>query len=156
MRSLPRFVLSSLFLICSFAVSEAQTDAGSSAPVRVTVSMNSDGSRTAYEWDTANHKATGTTTDSAGKLREKILYQLDADGRFASGEVFGPKNTFRFTTRYKYEASGRLAEETQLSKDGAVQHRIVYAYDAAGKQTGYSVFDAAGKLIGQTGARPTH
>ena len=32
--------------------------------------------------------------------------------------------------------------------DGTLLHKIVYSYDAAGKQTGYSVFDASGKLVG--------
>jgi hypothetical protein len=40
--------------------------------------------------------------------------------------------------------------ETQLGPDDAVRNKIVYAYDKIGRQTGYSVYDAAGKLIRQT------
>lgn len=111
--------------------------------------MNADGSRTTYEWDTANHKATATTLNG-GKLREKIQYQLDDAGRFATGQVFGPKDALRFTTKYKYDAAGRLAEEAQLTKEGAVDHRIVYVFDSAGKQIGYAVYDGKGQLLGQT------
>lgn len=153
MRSLLLIVVfvSELGAAAPFAAAQAlepSTDA-----IRVTVSMNADGSRTSYSWDTANHKATATTTDG-GKLREKIEYQLDDLGRFATGQVFGPKNAYRFSTRYKYDAAGRLAEEAHLNKEGAVQNRIVYAYNDAGKQTGYSVYDGAGKLLGQTTAGP--
>ena len=129
----------------------AQVTDKSSDYVRVTVSVNADGSRTTYQWDTAHHKATATTTD-AGRPREKIRYVLDDAGRFVSGEVFGPKDALRFTTRYKYDVEGRLAEESQLSKEGVLQHRIVHSYDSAGKEIGYAVYDAGGKLISRTAA----
>ena len=99
---------------------------------------------------TMNRKATATTTSAAGKLQGKIRYTLDAEGRYETGEVYGPDDKLRFKTLYKYEATGRLKEETQLTKEGAVRHKIVYAFDAAGKPAGYSVFDASGKLLGQT------
>jgi hypothetical protein len=120
--------------------------------VRVTVSVNPDGSRTAYEFDLANHKARATTKGSDGKLRGTIQYTLDEAGRFASGEVFGPDKRLRFKTVYKYGDAGTLAQETQLDKNDAVLHKIIYAYDSIGKQTGYSVYDASGKLISQTAA----
>jgi len=47
-----------------------------------------------------------------------------------------------------------LQEETHLGKDDAVLSRIVYSYNQAGKQTGYSIFDASGKLIGKTSPSP--
>ena len=34
------------------------------------------------------------------------------------------------------------------AEDGTLLHKIVYSYDASGKQTGYSVLDASGKLVG--------
>lgn len=119
--------------------------------VRVTVSMNADGSRTTYEWDTANHKATAITTD--GKtVREKIRYVLDDNGRFVSGEVFRPNEKLRFMTRYKYDNSGRVSEETQLTPEGALQHRIVHSYNSAGQEIGYVIYDAAGKIEHREGA----
>jgi hypothetical protein len=123
--------------------------------VRVNVTLNSDGSRTVYEFDAANHKATATTTDSDGKMRGKIQYQLDDGGRFASGQVFGPDGQFRFNSTYKYDGNGRMQQETQTTKEGAVISKIVYAYNAAGKQTGYSIYDGSGKLIGRTGSSAT-
>ncbi len=135
--------------ICDAA--SGQTAPATADAVRVTVSMNADGSRTTYEWDTANHKAAATTL-SGGKLREKILYRLDDAGRFATGQVFGPTNALRFSTKYKYDPAGRLTEEAQLTKEGTVDHKIVYAFDSAGKPIGYAVYDGAGKLLGQTTA----
>jgi YD repeat-containing protein len=118
--------------------------------VRVTVSMNADGSRTVYNFNDAQHKATATTTDQDGKLREKIHYDMDDLGRFSSGTIFGRDGRLRFKSRYKYDNAGRLQEETQSTEDGTILHRIVYSYDSSGKRTGYSVFDANGKLLGRT------
>jgi YD repeat-containing protein len=126
--------------------------------VRVTVSMNADGTRTTYEFDAPRRRAVATTTTKEGKQVGKIRYVLDEAGRFFSGEVFGPDDQFRFKTLYKYDDAGRLTQETQLGSDDAVRNKIVYTYDAAGRQTGYSVYDAAGKLIRQTpgvAPRPT-
>lgn len=126
--------------------------------MRVTVSMHPDGSRTVYKFDNAEHKAVATTTDPDGKLRETIRYELDEAGRFSTGEISGPDGRLRFKSRYKYDDAGRLLEETQSAGDGALLHKIVYSYDGSGKQTGYSVFDASGKLVGGKGtakARPS-
>ena len=125
----------------------AQTREDTSAPVRVTVSLNQDGSRTVYNFNDANHTATATATDPDGKLREKIRYKLDDAGRFESAVVLAPDGKLRFKSHYKYDGTGKLEQETQLSENDIVLHRIVYHYDAAGKPTGYSVFDADGNLI---------
>jgi YD repeat-containing protein len=123
--------------------------------VRVTVSMNADGTRTTYEFDSPHRRAVATTTGKDGKTVGKIRYTLDEAGRFMSGEVYGPDDQLRFKTLYKYDAAGKLTQETQLGPDDAVRNKIVYAYDKNGKQTGYTVYDAAGKLIRQTpGAAP--
>jgi len=88
------------------------------------------------------------TTGQDGKLRETISYVLDDTGRFSSAEVSGPDDHLRLKSRYKYDDAGRILEETQSAADGTLQHKIVYSYDSSGKQTGYSVFDASGKLVG--------
>ena|SRR6266576_4081768 len=138
-----------VLVVCGtkFALSQSPEQTGSDA-VRVTVSMHPDGSRTIYKFDNAQHKAVATTTDLDGKLRETIRYELDDAGRFSSGEISGPDGRLRFKSHYKYDDAGHLLEETQSAGDGALLHKIVYSYDAAGKQTGYSVFDTSGKLIG--------
>ena len=118
--------------------------------VRVTVSMNADGTRTTYEFDSPNRRAVATTTTKEGKMMGRIRYVLDEAGRFASGEVYGPDEKLRFKTLYKYDDAGKLTQETQLGPDDVVRNKIVYAYDKIGRQTGYSVYDATGKLIRQT------
>ena len=80
----------------------------------------------------------------------RIRYLLDDAGRFASGEVFGPDDQLRFKTLYKYDATGKLTQEIQLGTDDAVRNKIVYAYDKNGGQTGYTVYDAAGKVLRRT------
>ena len=153
--------ISVAFLAAFFASSAtvcAQDPTPTPDSVRVTVSMNADGTRTTYEFDPPHHRAVATTTTKEGKIVGKIRYTLDEAGRFASGEVYGPDDQLRFKTLYKYDTAGKLTQETQLGADDAVRNKIVYAYDKAGKQTGYSVYDAAGKLIRQTpdvAPRPT-
>jgi hypothetical protein len=128
-------------------------ESSSTDAVRVTVSLNADGSRTVYQFDNAKHEAIATTSDSDGKPRGKIVYQI---GRFASGVFFGPDEKFLFKSVYKYDAAGRLEQETHLAKDDSVINKIVYKYSPAGKQIGYSVFDPAGKLVsGSTSPPPT-
>jgi YD repeat-containing protein len=138
-----------LFL-ASAAPTHAQLASPSPDPVRVTVSLNADGTRTTYEFDAPRRRAVATTTTKEGKLVGKIRYVLDEAGRFYSGEVYGPDDRFRFKSLYKYDDAGKLTQETQLGPDDAVRNKIVYAYDAAGRQTGYSVYDPTGKLIRQT------
>jgi len=151
----------SAILLAGFLATASGTKGQSPAPtstpetVRVTVSMNADGSRTVYEFDPLHHKAKATTTDSNGKAVGTIRYTLDDAGRFVSGEIYGPDEQLRFKTLYKYDAAGRLSQETQLNKDGPLQHRLVHAYDKNGRQTGYAVYDAAGKLFSQKGPSPT-
>jgi YD repeat-containing protein len=128
----------------------AQSASGSPDEVRVTVSINADGSRTTYEFDAPKHRAIATTTTKAGKIIGKILYVLDDAGRFFSGEVYGSDEQFRFKTLYKYDDAGKLIQETQLGADDIIRNKIVYAYDKNGRQTGYSVYDADGKLLRQT------
>jgi hypothetical protein len=140
-------------LFCSAAVERArsQDQAGGDA-VRVTVSMHPDGSRTVWNYDNAQHKAVATTTDADGKVRETIRYDLDAMGHFSSAEISVPDGRVRLRSRYKYDDAGRILEETQSAQDGTLLHKIVYSYDSTGKQTGYSVLDASGKLVGGEGA----
>jgi len=120
--------------------------------VRVTMSMHPDGSRTVYNFDPPQHKAVATTTDQEGKVRETIRYELDDAGRFSSAQISGSDGRVRLKSRYKYDDAGRLMEEAQSAPDGTPQHKIVYSYDSSGKQTGYSVLDASGKLVGRTSA----
>jgi hypothetical protein len=136
-------------LVCGDMIGFGQSpDQARADAVRVTMSMHPDGSRTVYNFDAAQHKAVATTTGQDGKLRETIRYVLDDAGRFSSAEVSGPDGNLRLKSRYKYDDAGRILEETQSAADGTLQHKIVYSYDSPGKQTGYSVFDASGKLVG--------
>jgi YD repeat-containing protein len=144
-------------LFCGNAIGFSQSpEQTRSDAIRVTVSMHTDGSRTVYKFDDAQHKAVATTTGQDGKLRETIRYELDDSGRFSSGEISGSDGRFRFKSQYKYDDAGRLQEETQTAENGSLLHKIVYSYDSSGKQTGYSIFDANGKLLGRRTAGITH
>jgi YD repeat-containing protein len=143
-------VFSFAFLGLSAAFAQTPEASSSGDAVRVNVTMNADGSRTTYQFDTANHKANATTSERDGKVREKIEYSLDQDNRFASSQVFGPDGKFRFKALYRYDPTGRPTDEVRKAKDGSVLMKIVYSYDEGGKQTGYSVYDGDGKLLGQT------
>ena len=100
-----RHSLSILLLALSLPLKEpciAQSSSASDDAVRVTVSLNSDGSRTVYQFDSAKHEAIATTTEPDGKPRGKIIYQVGDAGRFVSGIVFGPDGKFQFKSVYKY------------------------------------------------------
>ena len=145
-----------LLLVTALALrsAPAQTQERSAGDtVRVTVSQNNDGSRTTFQTDPANRKATATTISAAGKPMGKIQYVLDESGRYQRGSVFGPDDRLRFKTRYEYDTAGRLLHEIRLTKEDALMMKIVYAYDEAGRQAGYSVYDPNGKLLGQTTPR---
>ena len=138
-------------LSCGASVELSHAQQASADAVRVTMSMHPDGSRTVYNFDNAQRKATATTTDPDGKVRQTIRYELDNAGRFSAGEVSGADGRIRLKSRYKYDEAGHILEETQSAADDTLLHKIVYSYDSSGKQTGYSVFDASGKLISRTG-----
>lgn len=148
-------ILALLLLLSFLAPGRLAAQSATDTPndsVRVSVTLNEDGSRTVYQYDPAKRKATATTTGKDGKARGKIYYVLDEANRFGSGRVFGPDGQFLFRTIYKYDAAGRLQEESRFGKDDHLTMKLVYSYDAAGKQTGYAVYDGAGKLLGQTSA----
>jgi len=147
-RSFPILLLA--LVLCLIEPCDAQSPSASDDAVRVTVSLNSDGSRTVYQFDNSKHEATATTTDEEGRARGKVVYRINDSGKFLSGVVFGPDGKFVFKTVYKYDAAGRLEEETHLTKEDAVINKVVYKYNAAGKQAGYSIFDANGKLTAGT------
>lgn len=146
--NMPRLALASLCALVTVPLcAVAQQDSGD---VRVSVVLNADGSRTVYENDAVNHKTVATTMGKDGKIREKIRYDLDENGRFDRAEILGPKDQFRFFAQYKYDANNHLIEETHLAKDQSLIGKIVFRYDAAGHQIGYVAYDGAGKLLGQT------
>jgi hypothetical protein len=118
--------------------------------VRVTVSLNADGSRTTYRFDDAHRKAVATTKSPDGKLLRKTRYTLDDAGRFSTSEVYGPDSRLRFKSTYKCDETGRQTQELQSDKNDTLMHKIVYTYDSLGKPTGYSVYDGSGKLVGRT------
>lgn len=144
-----RLLVPGLCLAC-FGRLDAQLATATPDAVRVTVAMNADGTRTTYEFDSPHHRAIATTTTKEGKMVGRIRYALDDAGRFASGEVYGPDEQLRFKTLYKYDSAGKLTQEIQLGTDDSVRNKIVYAYDKNGRQIGYTVYDAAGKLLRQT------
>jgi YD repeat-containing protein len=148
--AVPSMRHSSLALLVIFLFAIGAPGQSLPGEVRVSVVLNADGSRTTYETDAANRKSVATTTGTNRKVREKIKYDLDENGRFIRGEVFGPKSEFRFNALYKYDANNHLSEETHLARDETVLGKIMFHYDDAGHQTGYSVYDGAGRLIGQT------
>jgi hypothetical protein len=153
-RSLSIFAITISFQLPQLC--HAQTPSGSDDAIRVTVSLNNDGSRTVYQFDNAKHEATATTTEPDGKPRGKMVYQTGEAGRFVSGVSFGPDGEFLFKALYKYDSAGRLDQETRLAKDDGVINKIVYKYDTKGKQIGFSVFDINGKLIsGSSSPTPT-
>ncbi len=145
-----QFAFVALLLIAGPLFAQSVDDA-----VRVTMTMNPDGSKTVYRVDGAKHESVATTTTASGKAGGKIIYQLDAESRYESGRVFAAGGAFRFKTLYHYDTAGRLAEETQLDKNDTVLHKIAYTFDAEGNPTGYAIYDGSGALLGRTTPKNT-
>lgn len=143
-----------LALLGCWLAAAAQAQNGASNNVkRVTVSQNNDGSRTTYKVDGEARKTVATTVGRDGKVQSRIRYDLDDAGRFSRGEVYGPNDQLRFKTQYKYDTSGQLQEEIQFTADGVMKNRLAYSYDKlTGRQTGYAVYDSAGKIVGRSTA----
>src|SRR2546423_8546146 len=92
----------STIALASFSAVFAQPPApNSNDTIRVTVTLNADGSRTTYQYDNAKHEAIATTAEADGKPRGKVVYRIDDSGRFVSGVVFGPDEKFLYKTLYK-------------------------------------------------------
>ncbi len=144
------FTLVAFFRVAGWVCAQSSDDT-----VRVTMTMNPDGSKTVYRIDNAMHESVATTTTAKGKPGGKIIYTLDDEGRYASGRVFAANGALRFKTLYRYDTAGRLAEESQLDKNDEVMHRFVYSFDGEGRASGYAVFDGAGNLLGRTTPKNT-
>lgn len=86
--STPSLLLCSLCLGAHLLFAQVET-ATPNDSVRVSVTLNQDGSRTVYKFDPPTHRPTATTTGANGKPAGKIEYVLDEVGRFSGGEVFG-------------------------------------------------------------------
>lgn len=153
---LHRSTITFVGLVFLLPCASAQTEPWPTDAVRVTVSLNSDGSRTTYEFDNVHRKATAATTARDGKLVGRIRYEMDEAGRFSSGIVYGPDEKFRFKVLYKYDGAGRLVQEIHLTRDDSVINKFVYSYDQVGRRNGWWVYDASGKLIASsTSPTPT-
>ncbi len=122
--------LSLAILLWTFAwsnIARAQLqDRAATDAVRVTVTINPDGSRTSYEFDPPNRKAVATTTTKAGKQQGQIRYELDEAGRFAAGEVFAGDGKFRFKTRYQIRCRRAFARgnPTHETRRAGAQDRL--------------------------------
>ena len=67
--------------------------------VRVTVTINPDGSHTAYQFDQPRHQATAITTGSDGKLLGKAVYRMDDARRFTQRRFFWTRQKISFQIR---------------------------------------------------------
>jgi hypothetical protein len=67
-------------LIASAATVQSQVTSPTPDAIRVTVSINADGSRTLYECDSLHHRAIASTTAKDGSIVGKIRYILDEAG----------------------------------------------------------------------------
>jgi hypothetical protein len=141
------------FLISAHRLPAPVFELAEKLPQTSGVSVNQDGSRTAFDIDRLHRKATALVTDRDGKLREKVEYELDAAGRITAKTVFDAIGNFREKTSFRYDKTGRVIEQTQAGKDDTLLSRIAYEYDPqTGKQSGHSIYDGNGRLVNQSPA----
>src|SRR2546423_3262296 len=96
------------FFLASIGRLDGQLSTATPDTIRVTVSINADGTRTTYEFDAPHRRATATTTTKEAKMVGRIRYVLDDAGRFASGVCYGPDDQLRFNALYRHGAARKL------------------------------------------------
>jgi hypothetical protein len=133
-------ILSALLLLLPFPVTLPAQEAD--APIRVTTATLNDGSREVTKIDPSTHTAERETQTPNGKLKQKIVYQLNDEGRWVTGVVYNAKGEVIMRATYKYDAGGRLSEEKQFTKDGQFVVKLVYRFNPAGRPVAVDAFDA--------------
>ncbi|MEA3186428.1 MAG: hypothetical protein QOD99_258 [Chthoniobacter sp.] len=143
--------LSALLAVLFPAVCFTQDDA---ATIKVTTMLHEDGSKTVTKIDPLEHTSSAETTDASNKLKQRIVYALDAQNQPATGTVYNAAGVVVMKTAYQHDGSNRITEETDYTPDGQLMRRFVYEFGSTGKVSKIRAYDANGTELRQTTARP--
>lgn len=119
--------------------------------VKVTTRLLPDGSKSVIKTDLEQHTMETTTYDDADKLKQRVIYILDARDQPMSAIVYTPSGQPVYKCAYKYDDVGRTKEEANYTLDGQLLRRFVYEYGSDGKTFRVRAFDANGNELRQAG-----
>lgn len=118
-----------------------------SSPLKVTTTLNADGTRTDIQKDIDARTSEAKTYDASKKLIQRAVFTLDDQGREVEGTIFDGKDRIVGRTNFTYNAMGRVDEQTEKAPNGAVLRRVVFHYDPNGRVIGADTYDGQGNLI---------
>ena len=117
-----KFAAAAVIALLTAATALAQS------PIKATTTLHPDGSRTEFTTDTDERTGTSTTYNAAGKLMQKILYQLDEQNQPASGIFYNAKNQVVMKVVYRRDASNRITEQFEYAPNDKLIRRILFEF----------------------------
>lgn len=151
-----KFRLLPLLLLAAATPAAHAQDAPSST-IKVTTSLNNDGTKTVVKTDGDNNTAENSVYDSHDKLIQKTVFKIGDNGSPVGGYVYAtrgvdakgqPKMVLVYMMVYKRDGLNRLSEVYNYSPTKQLLSRQVYRYDAGNKVIKVDNYDAAGNSIG--------
>lgn len=124
-------------------------DAGGGT-VKVTTRLLPDGSKSVIKTDVDARTMETLTYDGSDKLKQRVVYALDAQNQPATSVVYTPDGRPAYKCAYKYDSVGRVTEETNYSLKGQLLRRFVYEFGPKGNPVRVRAFDAAGNELRST------
>ncbi len=130
--------------------------------IKVTTSINKDGTKTVVQTDPMEGKAETSIYSAQDKLVQKTILKLGDSGTPEGGWVYtvrgvtakgAPKLVLVYMMVYKRDNLNRLSEVLNYSPTNQLLSRQVYRYDGGSKLIRVDNFDATGKPIGATASQ---
>ena len=124
-----------------------------SGTTRAKTVMHEDGSRTETVTNAEARTCEATERDASGNIRQRTLYQLDADGQPEAGIVYDGKGTILYKMKIKKDAQNRVTEQTDYTAKDAFVRRLVFSYDSLNRLVKIDSYDQSGTLLGSSSAK---
>lgn len=81
-----------------------------------------------------------------GKVDSRIVPSYDKNGHVVGSETFDAKGSLQSKVGQKYDKRGFMVEQAVCDAGGKLASKTVYDYNSNGDQTRWHAYDAAGKL----------
>ncbi len=141
-----------IFFILLPLVCAAQDE--QSSAIKVTTTLHEDGSKTVTKLDPDQHTSEATTFNSADKMQQRIVYDLDDQNQATAGKVYAANGTLLLKCVYKRDSSNRVYEEDDYTPDDKLARRFVYEFGPNGKVAHIRAFDGDGTELRQSQGIP--
>src|SRR5438094_7345057 len=116
------------FFFCALVPFSCLAQEDASTAIKVTTTMHDDGSKTVTRTDPDERTSAAETFDGGGKLRQRVVYQLNDQNQPESGLVYAANGVLIMKSVYKRDGMNRIAEEIDYTPDGSLLRRFVYEF----------------------------